>query len=253
MALEVYSLAHKAKVKVSALMDKSQIGYGKADPTTLKYKVGSGAPAAYKGHNGVDTYSTDGSPIYSVCDGIVRVSKLDPTAGNYVSIGADISGKEHHFLYMHMKYLPTVKKGQKVKKGDLIGYQGNTGNSHGSHLHFGAKVVVNGVSKFADPLPYLIENEKENIIMTGETGLYKINAQGLRIRNKPVNGEVVGTMENGAEVKISAVYIDTDSGVWGKAEQGWACLATDKERYAEKIGDLPDVSVIDKIKALLDI
>lgn len=44
-----------------------------------------------------------------------------------------------------------VKVGQKVKAGDVIGYEGSTGNSTGSHLHF--EVHVNGEP--VDPVPFM--------------------------------------------------------------------------------------------------
>ncbi len=87
-------------------------------------------------HNGIDigpvVSGKDGDNIYSVADGTVRVSKVDPTGyGNYVVI-------EHSnfcTLYAHLQKLE-VKVGQRVKAGEIIGHMGNTGTSTGVHLHF---------------------------------------------------------------------------------------------------------------------
>jgi hypothetical protein len=54
-------------------------------------------------------------------------------------------------VYRHLRDLPTLKKGQTVKKGDIIGYMGKTGKAAGAHLHWGIK--RNG--QWIDPEPYL--------------------------------------------------------------------------------------------------
>lgn len=87
-------------------------------------------------HNGIDigplTKDKQGDNIYAVNDGIVRVSKVDPTGyGNYVVIdhGTWCS------LYAHLQALE-VRVAQIVKTGEIIGHMGNTGTSTGVHLHF---------------------------------------------------------------------------------------------------------------------
>lgn len=98
----------------------------------------------YKGkkHNGVDIgwsskYGGKNCPIYASADGeVLLVNDNDKTGeswGNYVKLKH--SSKEYT-MYGHLKNGAVVKKGQKVKQGDLIGYMGNTGYSFGEHLHF---------------------------------------------------------------------------------------------------------------------
>lgn len=83
-------------------------------------------------HAGVDFAVPIGTPVISVGDGEVMISKYSKVAGNYVAI-------KHNYQcitrYMHLKK-NLVKKGQKVKKGEQIGLSGNTGRSTGPHLHF---------------------------------------------------------------------------------------------------------------------
>ena len=70
--------------------------------------------------------------------------------GNYVKIKHP---NGYYTLYAHMKYgSVTVKKGDKVEKGQVIGYMGNTGNSYGAHLHF--EVRDTSDTKI-DPTPYI--------------------------------------------------------------------------------------------------
>lgn len=93
-------------------------------------------------HRGLDLgwnalYGGPNQPIYAAQDGTIIAVKDNDTSkvswGNYVKI--DHGGKIYT-LYAHLKKGVAVKKGQKVKMGDLIGYMGNTGNSKGCHLHF---------------------------------------------------------------------------------------------------------------------
>lgn len=252
MSLKVYSLAHQREVTVTTLIDPAKVGLGEVHPVTKLYKVGTGAPSAYKGHNGIDICGPDGCNIYSVTDGVVRVNAYEANgAGNYVSIGTTINGKLICFLYMHMKERSKLKKGQKVKVGDLIGRQGSTGHSTGSHLHFG--VAANG--KFYDPYGFVVKEKEDKYDMTYDTGKYKISATNLRVRDKYVDGAVVGMVNTGDEFNITGIHMDSDSGAWGQIDKDkWICLETAKgEKYAERTGDADNTSgdTIAKIKEVL--
>ncbi len=84
-------------------------------------------------HTGMDFSAKSGTPIYATGDG--KISKLRRSRrgyGNHVIID---HGYGYKTLYAHMKkYI--VQKGQKVKRGEVIGYVGNTGTSVAPHLHY---------------------------------------------------------------------------------------------------------------------
>ena len=84
-------------------------------------------------HAGMDFSAPKGTPIYATGDGkVVKVKKSRIGYGNYVVID---HGYGYKTLYAHMqKYI--VKKYQKVKRGEIIGYVGSTGTSVAPHLHY---------------------------------------------------------------------------------------------------------------------
>lgn len=84
-----------------------------------------------KMHNGVDIAVPTGTHLYSAVDGTVILAQYSESAGNWVKVRTE-SG--YTVVMMHMDSL-TVTEGQTVRKGDHLGYSGNTGNSTGPHLH----------------------------------------------------------------------------------------------------------------------
>jgi murein DD-endopeptidase MepM/ murein hydrolase activator NlpD len=113
-------------------------GYGNTGFTALGYSF----------HNGLDIAGPPGTPIYAAADGTVRDSGTgDGAYGNWVTIqhplNAKYNGRSLITLYGHMSSF-VLKQGQSVKQGDLVGFEGNTGNTtrllygphRGYHLHF---------------------------------------------------------------------------------------------------------------------
>jgi len=86
-----------------------------------------------KMHSGMDFSAKSGTPIYATGDGKVsKVRRSRRGYGNHVIIN---HGYGYKTLYAHMKKY-AVKKGQKVKRGEVIGYVGSTGTSVAPHLHY---------------------------------------------------------------------------------------------------------------------
>ena len=100
-----------------------------------------------KFHWGMDFSAPKGTPIYATGNGKVEKAVRSKRGfGNYVKID---HGFGYKTLYGHMdKYI--VRKGQKVKRGDLIGYVGTSGTSTAPHLHY---EVVKGNRK-VNPIYY---------------------------------------------------------------------------------------------------
>jgi len=86
-----------------------------------------------KMHYGMDFSAKTGTEIYATGDGVIsKIKRSKRGYGNYVKIN---HGFGYETLYAHMsKYI--VKKGQRVKRGEVIGYVGNSGISTAPHLHY---------------------------------------------------------------------------------------------------------------------
>lgn len=127
-------------------------GYGNTGFTALGYNF----------HNGIDIAAPAGTPVYAAADGIVYATDHgEASYGNWVAIKHNLNGSTGQVniitLYGHMKSF-IVSPGQAVQQGDLIGYEGNTGNTtaklygpeRGYHVHFGVYDVEGfGVSNGA--------------------------------------------------------------------------------------------------------
>lgn len=97
-------------------------------------------------HTGVDLGASKGTAIYAANDGTVIKSTTSTAYGNYVMID---HGGGQVTLYAHMSQR-CCSKGDKVKRGDLIGKVGATGYATGNHLHF--EIIING--EYQNPMTY---------------------------------------------------------------------------------------------------
>ncbi len=104
-----------------------------------------------KFHAGLDFSAPQGTPIYATANGVVRVAgNLGNGYGNHVIIN---HGYQYSTLYGHM-YRIKVRVGQSIKRGEVIGYVGNTGKSTGPHVHY--EVMKGG--RHLDPI-YFFYND----------------------------------------------------------------------------------------------
>ncbi len=106
-------------------------GFGKRRHPVLGYT---------KMHRGVDFAAPRGTPIYAAGDGVIESAGRNGSYGKYVRIRHNGTYKT---AYAHMRRIAKgVRKGKRVRQGQVIGYVGTTGRSTGPHLHY--EVLVNG-------------------------------------------------------------------------------------------------------------
>ncbi|GAB4260387.1 MAG: M23 family metallopeptidase [Vicingaceae bacterium] len=131
---EVFKMAKK-KEKMLASIPAIQPVSNK-DLTRMASGFGYRTDPIYKTtkfHAGMDFTAPTGTPIYATGDGTVIQADAEARGyGNHVRIS---HGYGYVTLYAHMSKI-AVKVGQKVKRGDVIGYVGNTGKSVGPHCHY---------------------------------------------------------------------------------------------------------------------
>lgn len=106
---------------------------------------------ARKMHEGMDFSAKTGTPIYATGDG--SVAKADNTASGYGNHIVIRHGFGYETLYGHLSRYK-CRAGQRVKRGDIIGYVGSTGRSEGPHLHY--EVHKNG--KVVNPINFYYGN-----------------------------------------------------------------------------------------------
>ena len=118
----------------------SGFGY-RSDPFTKARKM----------HEGMDFTAKTGTPIYATGDGVVaRADNSASGFGNHIVIR---HGYGYETLYAHLsKY--KARRGQRVKRGDIIGYVGSTGRSEAPHLHY----EVHKDNRVVNPLNFYYGN-----------------------------------------------------------------------------------------------
>lgn len=113
------------------------------------YRVSGGVKLQ---HLGTDLEAATGTPVYAANDGVVTLSKPLVNYGNSLVLD---HGARIFSVYMHLER-PLVAAGDRVTRGQLIAYSGNTGYSIAAHLHF--TMWVNGTS--IDPLAFIAASQQ---------------------------------------------------------------------------------------------
>ncbi len=126
--------------------------FGDSARTFLRVQFGG---VTLKGHHGIDFATPEGTPIYSVADGIVASTQYDRLGfGVYVIV-------EHHWgqtFYAHLSRI-SVQRGDELLAGQLLGHSGKSGLCSQPHLHFGLRINPYDLGDrwcgYTDPAPYL--------------------------------------------------------------------------------------------------
>ncbi|PDZ94211.1 hypothetical protein CON36_34985, partial [Bacillus cereus] len=148
--------ADASKILDPQAYDGVQFQFPLAPNPNGKYLISSGFGNRDGGaHTGMDFKGAMGTPIYSATDGTVQAAGVGQGYGNRVRVM--IKTPKGDTLYMTYGHLSEVlaKEGQTVKRGDLIGKMGNTGQSTGVHLHFDVGFNGYAADQRVNPVPIL--------------------------------------------------------------------------------------------------
>lgn len=164
-----------------------------------------------KTHQGIDIVKYKGQTEYivahtegEVVEVVKTYNRTDKTGGSYGNYVRIKHPNGYYTLYAHLKYgSVTVSKGQRVSRGQVIGYMGNTGHSFGAHLHF---EVRNTSNVRINPTAY-INADLPN--MSKRTVSYRVYSNvAKRWFNTAKDGQTAGNEKD----NIGGIQIRTGSG-----------------------------------------
>jgi murein DD-endopeptidase MepM/ murein hydrolase activator NlpD len=156
------------------------------------YLYGSTQRGKRQIHHGIDIKNNLDTPVLAAEDGVVIVAGKDderaygPTTdfyGQLVIIRHDLENipKPVYTLYGHLYHL-TVKVGQKVKRGQMIGTVGMGGVAIGYHLHFEVRYGKNDYESTRNPVLWLMPTNLQNDEKNGVLSVRIISSQGKPIQ-----------------------------------------------------------------------
>jgi murein DD-endopeptidase MepM/ murein hydrolase activator NlpD len=99
-------------------------------------------------HKGIDYFARTGTPVMSSADGVITMAKKNGNMGLTIEVN---HGNGFKTRYAHLAKIH-VRRGQRIKRGEILGAVGNTGRSTGPHLHY--EVIFQKQNR--DPLNYII-------------------------------------------------------------------------------------------------
>ena len=177
----------------------------------------------YTGNPGNDlsSYGQAKLPIWLSADGVISKVGFDPDGyGNYVK--AD-HGNGYETLYAHLDSV-SVRVGDRLEMGDLIGIMGETGNTTGVHVHWELRVdgeCVDAMLYVDEHYIVYLEPEPEvpvEPVVEGDR-VRVISDDGLNLRTEPdasTNETIVIAMPDGTEFEVEEVVFDGEGNCWGE-------------------------------------
>ena len=162
------------------------------DVSAIRSVFGDARDRGRREHHGVDIFAPRGTPVLAATDGRVRSTRIGGLGGKFVWLRDDY-GQSLYYAHLDSQ---VVRRNQIVRRGDTIGFVGNTGNARTTppHLHFG--IYSRGPY---DPIPSLNPLRSAPPRVLADTsnvgGWARTTVAALRVRTSPVHrGTVVSEL-----------------------------------------------------------
>jgi murein DD-endopeptidase MepM/ murein hydrolase activator NlpD len=154
--------------KINGAATKVEVAVPSINPVEImKFSSGYGyrsAPTrgASRNHKGIDIPGPVGTPIYATADGMIGRAQWVGGYGKFVEIN---HGNAVQTRYGHLSAM-NVTPGQRIRKGDILGYMGSTGRSTGSHLHYEVRIAGEAINptSFLSPV-----TNNSNLLLAANT------------------------------------------------------------------------------------
>ena len=157
--------------KINGAVTKIEVAVPSINPVEImKFSSGFGyrnAPTrgASRNHKGIDIPGPVGTPIYATADGMIGRAQWVSGYGKYVEIE---HGNAVQTRYGHLSAMNVVP-GQRIRKGDVLGYMGSTGRSTGSHLHYEVRIAGEAINPTAFLSPMKADAAGANLLLAANT------------------------------------------------------------------------------------
>lgn len=141
----------EAKVRLNLRVEPTlTLPVERAARSRIQSLFGDARDGGRRAHHGVDIFAARGTPVLAAAAGVVSSVGTNGLGGNVVWIARPMRAEMHYYAHLDRQL---VSAGTFVRKGDVIGTVGNTGNARRTppHLHFGIYAAGGPV----DPLPYI--------------------------------------------------------------------------------------------------
>jgi murein DD-endopeptidase MepM/ murein hydrolase activator NlpD len=157
--------------KINGAVTKVEVAVPSINPVEImKFSSGYGyrsAPTrgASRNHKGIDIPGPVGTPIYATADGMIGRAQWVSGYGKFVEIN---HGNAVQTRYGHLSAM-NVAPGQRIRKGDVLGYMGSTGRSTGSHLHYEVRIAGEAINPTAFLSPVKADAAVANLLLAANT------------------------------------------------------------------------------------
>jgi murein DD-endopeptidase MepM/ murein hydrolase activator NlpD len=157
--------------RINGAVTKVEVAVPSINPVEImKFSSGYGyrtAPTrgASRNHKGLDIPGPVGTPIYATADGTIGRAEWVGGYGKFVEIN---HGNAVQTRYGHLSAM-NVTPGQRIRKGDVLGYMGSTGRSTGSHLHYEVRIAGEAINPIAFLSPLKSDPSGAKFLLAAKT------------------------------------------------------------------------------------